>query len=116
MDYSNTPSPPVIAYQGDLRTLLARLVENSAPIHSLESKSTDTILPNEVLPPPTVITIYLLPEAIREIEPLLLELLKRNPYLRIVCNTWGIPNLLPYRSNEVDGTKLYLYSHYSLER
>jgi hypothetical protein len=109
MDNSNTPSPPVIAYQGDLRTLLARLVENS-----LGTNSTDTNLPSELLPP-TVITIYLLPEAVREIEPLLLELLRRIQSLRIVCNTWGIPNLRPYRTKEVDGTKLYLYSHYSLE-
>jgi hypothetical protein len=111
---NTTPSPPVVAYQGDLRHVLTRLVENTKPIHLSDTKNTDTNTPNQLLHP-TVITIYLLPEAIREIESLLLELLRRIQSLRILCNTWGIPTLQPYRTKDVDGTKLYLYTYHSLE-
>jgi hypothetical protein len=57
----------------------------------------------------TVISIYLLPEAIQLIKPLLNEALARN--LRIVANTWGLVWLTPTKSIRAgeNSTPLFLY-------
>lgn len=110
---STTPVPHIVAYQGDLRQVLTSLVHKNnnhfivVPTATTTSTSTtsQTLLPN-----PTVITLYLLPEAIQEIEPLLIELLRQHKALRILCNTWGLPTLQPYRTKNVNGTTLYLYT------
>ncbi|KAL7576544.1 hypothetical protein ACA910_018038 [Epithemia clementina (nom. ined.)] len=48
---------------------------------------------NDWLPLPTILVLYLLPEAIQEIQPLLMQLLQHLPSennVRILCNTWGL--------------------------
>mmetsp|Transcript_43122 Transcript_43122/g.55416 ORF Transcript_43122/g.55416 Transcript_43122/m.55416 type:complete len:191 (-) Transcript_43122:361-933(-) len=57
----------------------------------------------------TVISLYLLPEAIQLIRPLLDAALKRN--IRIVANTWGLPWIPHTKSIHVgsNDTPLFLY-------
>ena len=67
------------------------------------------------LPIPNIITMYLIPEAIKLIEPQLVQMLKLFPNLRIVCNTWGLKGVEAFRTfdclDEKTGcdTKLFLY-------
>lgn len=68
---------------------------------------------------PSVIVLFLLPEAISAIEDSLVNLLRLISNLRIVCNTWGLQALRPDEIQEVlesNGarTTLYLYSADSL--
>jgi Histone methylation protein DOT1 len=75
--------------------------------------------PDRNLLSPTVIVLFLLPEAIAEIEDSLVTLLRIIPSLRIVCNTWGLRAIRPDETQEVfesNGamTTLYLYSANSL--
>ena len=42
------------------------------------------------LPIPTIITLYLLPEAIKLIQPILIKMLQTMKPLTIICNTWGM--------------------------
>lgn len=61
------------------------------------------------LPLPTVIVMYLLPEAIDLIQYDLIQLLKTLPNnFRIVCNTWGIKSLHKIRAIECHETSLAL--------
>lgn len=105
---STTPSPHIVAYQGDLRQVLTSLVHKNNSL-IVPSATTTNTTSQTLLPDPTVITLYLLPEAIQEIEPLLIELLRQHEALRILCNTWGFQTLQPYRTKNVNGTTLYLY-------
>jgi Mycolic acid cyclopropane synthetase len=58
--------------------------------------------PSKIFPLPTIIFLYLLPEALLEIEPSLLQLLLIAPKnCRIVCNTWGIPNWKPIQETTI---------------
>jgi hypothetical protein len=73
----------------------------------------------ELLLKPSVIVLFLLPEAISVIEDSLVALLRLIPNLRIVCNTWGLQGLRPVETREVlesnaGWTTLYLYSADSL--
>jgi hypothetical protein len=68
---------------------------------------------------PSVIVLFLLPEAISAIEDSLVNLLRLISNLRIVCNTLGLQALRPDEIQEVlesNGarTTLYLYSADSL--
>lgn len=74
------------------------------------------------LPLPTIIILYLLPEALAEIEPRMIRLLELIPNLKIICNTWGFPNLHPLVENEIYEenssivTSLFVYTTKSLMR
>lgn len=123
--------PRIFALEGDLRTVLncllhrhsntTRIGQRVSPITASEKNATNTI-PEQVaalLLDPTVITIYLLPEAIKEVEPLVIELLRQTKgkdgsNLRIVCNTWGFRTIQPYKIKDVEGTRLLLYTCQSL--
>lgn len=123
--------PRIVALEGDLRTVLncllhrhsntTRIGQHDSPIAASEKKATNSI-PEHVaalLVCPTVITIYLLPEAIKEVEPLIVELLRQTKgmdgnSLRIVCNTWGFRTIQPYKIKDVEGTRLLLYTSQSL--
>lgn len=50
------------------------------------------------LPLPTVVALYLLPEAVALIEPMLLKLLRLVPGSRVVCNTWGLKSIEPVKT------------------
>jgi len=69
------------------------------------------------LPKPTIITLYLLPDSIHFIEPILITLLNRIPQLIVVCNTWGFQSReatqIKYAVDSETGfeVKLYLYAH-----
>jgi hypothetical protein len=69
-------------------------------------------------PLPTIIFLYLLPEALLEIKPKLKKLLKKAPKnCRIVCNTWGIPAWKPIQETTISeataagvSTTFYIYT------
>ena len=61
----------------------------------------------------TVIAVYLLPEAISQVQPMLLACLERGA--RVVCNTWGMPpeQVTPAKMEDVKdkgSTRLWLYT------
>jgi hypothetical protein len=60
---------------------------------------------SNIFPLPTIIFLYLLPEALLEMEPSLVKLLSIAPKnCRIVCNTWGIPNWKPIQVKNLPAT------------
>jgi SAM-dependent methyltransferase len=104
------PRPRVI--EQDLREVL-RTVVNLAKKGGNENDSQE-------LPLPTVIFLYLLPDALKVIADDLKELLHTlPPTLRIVCNTWGLVGLDPIEKEEFQGesgtlTSAFLYTKQSL--
>jgi SAM-dependent methyltransferase len=104
------PRPRVIEH--DLQEVLRTLV-NLAKKAEKENDSQD-------LPLPTVIFLYLLPDALKVIAGDLKELLHTlPPTLRIVCNTWGLVGLDPIEKDEFEGesgtlTAAFLYTKESL--
>ena len=118
-------SPKIHAVQGDLLEILTFLMDRQKKEFKTTVGNTKTnasaeleVLPYDDLPLPTIITFYLLPDAIRLIEPKLIEMMKLNPFLRIVCNTWGMQNKSIKPVKTVDAidqetglsTKLFLYT------
>lgn len=90
-------------YQMDLRQALDCLVKQAkdgraAQGDAITTSDGDT---NLDLPLPTVIILYLLPEALSEIEPQLSDLLRSLPNCRIACNSWGLPSWNPVKAGEV---------------
>lgn len=75
-------------------------------------------------PLPTIIILYLLPEAILEIKSSLLKILKIAPKnCRIVCNTWGIPAWTPIQETTISeataagvSTTFYVYNAASVRK
>ena len=65
----------------------------------------------------TIICLYLLPEAIALIEDKLISLLKQNPRLRILCNSWGLRSIQPIKTADVPGTttSMFLYTIQSIK-
>lgn len=60
---------------------------------------------------PTVFYVYLLPEGIRAIEPLLREAVLTRK-VRLVCNTWGLGPPVEKRAvGHLNNTTLLLYDH-----
>eukprot|EP00538_Stauroneis_constricta_P000977 CAMPEP_0119566626 /NCGR_PEP_ID=MMETSP1352-20130426/33621_1 /TAXON_ID=265584 /ORGANISM="Stauroneis constricta, Strain CCMP1120" /LENGTH=311 /DNA_ID=CAMNT_0007615769 /DNA_START=50 /DNA_END=985 /DNA_ORIENTATION=- len=127
--------PRIQLVQADLRVILKVLVRKAAKERKDEAKLEE--LRGDVggdsddehgdeqyenLPLPTVIVLYLLPEAIKEIEDSLLYLLKKD--CRIVCNTWGFASdciVKPIDMTEVHekngaSTSLFLYTPECYER
>mmetsp|Transcript_14174 Transcript_14174/g.20244 ORF Transcript_14174/g.20244 Transcript_14174/m.20244 type:complete len:134 (+) Transcript_14174:539-940(+) len=130
MDHSSN----IHAIHADLRTILDGLVTRQQEFESLKSpkmrnhicqKSNSTICKPEentsTLPLPTIITIYLLPEAIQMIETQLIKLMKLSSNLRLVCNTWGLSEIKPIQTVDAidvetrNSTKLFLYTHESVK-
>ena len=114
------PANHIIPVQGDLCEVL-----KSLHVQYQSGNDKDTVLEDE--PPilysqlrkPTIITLYLLPDAIHLIEPILLNLLHEISHLIIVCNTWGFQSReasrIMYALDSETGleTKLYLYANHS---
>lgn len=114
---STTPLPIII--KQDLRKVLQRLIRQLEDDTQRDDNSNKD--DNEdILPLPTVMILYLLPDALKEIERELIILLRElSPGFRIVCNTWGLPSLKPVEKadfQEQGGslTDILLYTDQSL--
>jgi hypothetical protein len=99
--------PRIQVLQTDLRDCIRSLLVKASKDGGDSQKDS----PTQELPMPTIIVLYLLPEAISALEDDLISLLK---YARIVCNTWGLPSLketVTIEVPEVGGcsTSLFLY-------
>ena len=121
--------PRVVAH--DLRQVLQALVTKARRVYRSDQASEDSATQQEEekddlpdiladLPLPTVIVMYLLPDAIDLIKPDLIQLLELLPdNFRILCNTWGIKGLTKTQFTEVKEeslalTPLLLYTNASL--
>mmetsp|Transcript_18597 Transcript_18597/g.25600 ORF Transcript_18597/g.25600 Transcript_18597/m.25600 type:complete len:300 (-) Transcript_18597:232-1131(-) len=118
------------AIHGDLvevlQTLLDDIDTESCNVSNVAAAadvvSSSEQLPFGILPIPTVICLYLLPEALELIKPLLVKLMERHkPNLRVVCNTWGLKGLNAVKTHEAstgDGnmttSTLTMYTHESV--
>ena len=102
----------VQAVHADLRHVLSSLVKRA--------KGEVDVSEFRELPLPTIIVMYLLPEAIQELEGDLLLLLAMLEPLKIICNTWGLTSVQPANVLEVEEgsgggtTTLFLYNRESL--
>ena len=117
---TNSQQERIQIMQKDLREIVSTLVNKIGETEK-EKDAHDTA-DNHNLPPPTVIILYLLPDAIKDLENDFLEMLRRLPRgFRIVCNTWGLPHVravktTEYREeNRAATTSVYLYTKDSLE-
>lgn len=100
--------PRVQLVQADLREIIQGLLVAQNP----KAESNDETSSFRDLPMPTIIVLYLLPEAIAEMGKDLIALLR---YSRIVCNTWGLPSVKHSKKIVVPeeggaSTTLFLYS------
>jgi len=121
-DMSLTHSSRIHAVKGDLCEVLQSLVDRQKKIGEADDKMATFIKEGETspynyLPLPTIITMYLLPEAIALIEPTLLEMMSLNPKLKIICHSWGMRNSInPAKTVDVIDeetgldTSLFLYT------
>jgi len=105
----------------DLRDVLSALLSRAKQQSAQECNITTSANPHfQELPMPTVLAMYLLPEAMQELESDLMELLRRIPELRIVCNTWGLKSVKALKTLQVEepdgcgSTVLYLYNNESV--
>ena len=98
----------------DLRGVLKVLLTRAKGLSTEDDCEKDRF---QDLPKPTVLVVYLLPEAIQEIESDVIELLRLIPGLRIVCNTWGLQQVEAAKSLRVEeaeacaSTTLHLYTN-----
>jgi hypothetical protein len=114
----------IMAIHADLRQVLTALLkraecgQNVSEHGSTEPCATSPTLSD--LPMPTILVLYLLPEAIKEMECDLIQLLRLLPMFRIVCNTWGLPRLKASKTVQIEetiggaSTVFYLYTKESL--
>jgi len=96
--------------QADLRHSLATLIKRAKEKNHGEQEQLETHPPL-----PTVIVLYLLPDAIEEIQGDVMELLQLLPDLRVVCSTWGLLGVEPANTLELSEnggatTVLHLYT------
>jgi len=92
----------VVVVPDDLQKVLSALVENML-VGPQQQDLISYRSPNDTdihILPPTVIIIFLLPEAIQQIEYNLVQMLKHNKRLRLVCNTWGLKTIEPVATAE----------------
>lgn len=121
-DLSVPHSSNIHAVQGDLCEVLQSLVDRQKESGVVDDDNGNSCKEGEAslyvyLPLPTVITMYLLPEAITLIEPTLVKMMNLNPKLRIICHSWGMRKCIK-PSKTVDAidketglaTSLFLYT------
>ena len=114
-----TSSKRIQIIHGDLRRLLNEFVLRVQNADCGDQSTLPMERPYQDLPMPTIITLYLLPEGIAEIEE---DLIKLLPHTRIVCCSWGLKAIRPIEEKEfVDqktlaATALYLYNKECFER
>ena len=113
------------AVQADLRVVLdafltRKTTSNEESANDASQEGNDNQRPDfRYLPLPTVLVMYLLPEALSELEDDLTNMLRVLPGLRLVCNTWGLPRLKATKSLHIEetggaSTLLHLYTKESL--
>jgi hypothetical protein len=113
----------IIAIQADLRQVLTALLKRAecgqdvSEDGSIEQCETSPALSD--LPMPTILVMYLLPEAIKQLECDLIQLLRLLPRFRIVCNTWGLSQLKAIKIVQIDdrnggSSTVFLYTKESL--
>ena len=119
-------SRSILALHKDLCQVLDTLIDLYANESVIRTK--DEILKNDAkdsnskgkLPKPTIISIYLLPESIEQIQPKLVKLMKHIPELKIVCNSWGLKGMTAAKTLEaIDqnySATITLYDHNSLQQ
>jgi hypothetical protein len=113
----------IMAIQADLRQVLAALLKRAECGQDVsEDCSTEECetSPLSDLPLPTILVLYLLPEAVKQLECDLIELLRLLPRFRIVCNTWGLPQLKASNTVQIEETNggtstVFLYTVESLQ-
>jgi len=88
--------PRIHAVHDDLRHVLSSLVQRA------EGGDVSGALDAQCLPFPTLIVLYLLPEAIAKMEADLLVLLELLDPIRILCNTWGLSRVKPSATLEIE--------------
>lgn len=109
--------PRIFALHSDLRDVLSALLEQlitsdkkadeDKPVSETTTDTTTLATKTATnplfqnLPIPTVIFLYLLPEAIAELEPNLISLLQHIPCLRLVMNTWGLTSVPAWQTVQV---------------
>lgn len=96
-------SERIRAVHVDLREVLAFLVSlaegGGVPTNDKEGQPSEQF---ENLPAPTVLVLYLLPEAIRDLEGDLIKLLEGfDENFRLICNTWGLKTIQSSKVLEV---------------
>jgi hypothetical protein len=111
-DESSRTRLPWVVHE-DLRVVLERLVAKAR--ENSESETND----DSDLPLPTIIVLYLLPEALLKLQNQFMELLSDLPSpFRILCNTWGLRDMkaekLEIRQANGAMTSLFLYTRDSL--
>lgn len=106
--YGPHGEPRIQVVNDDIRAILRTLVSPDAEQES-----------HLLLPTPTIVTIYLLPEGIAEIEDHLMKLL---PTTRILCVGWGLQGIRPIEEKEFYARKngaqttMFLYTNECFER
>lgn len=121
---STTECEPQI-YKMDLRSALDLLVAGNNNIKLDRYRYTDntdtgtTTTASIYLPEPTIVVLYLLPEALSEIASQLGNVLQNIINCRIVCNSWGIPSWEPIQVIELreegeQSTKIFVYTRQSV--
>jgi SAM-dependent methyltransferase len=109
-------------YRMDLRQVLDRLLSQCVTdeFSSDSSLTADAEVASIVWPNPTVVLLYLLPEALSEIEPQLSKLMHcLDSDFRIICNTWGLPSWKAAKDELITDlvkstTKVYMYTRSSV--
>jgi hypothetical protein len=108
-------------YCMDLRQVLDRLLSqcNTDEFSRDSSLATDAEVASNVWPNPTIILLYLLPEALSDIQPQLSKLIQcLHSDFRIICNTWGLPSWKATNYELIaDGkstTNVYVYTRSSI--
>jgi hypothetical protein len=102
--------------EGDVQAVLRELVTR---LDGHQENRSGFMRQYEHLPTPDVMTIYLLPEGIAQIEGDLTKLLSTT---RIVCASWGLKGLRPIDQKEFYDlrtgaqTTMYLYTNECFER
>jgi hypothetical protein len=104
-----------VVLQRDLRDVLGALVrkvqeglDSQCPTSSVADESSSSVSYDD-LPLPTIVVMYLLPDAIDLIQDDLVSLLQAlPPNFRVVCNTWGMKKLQKTKAIEIQETSLAL--------
>jgi SAM-dependent methyltransferase len=108
--------------ESDLCIVLDQLVkqatkENFTPKVDLARSPSYLSRSSQHLPMPSLIILYLLPESLVKLESYFVTLLNSLPEsFRIVCNTWGLPNLRSVReidipeANDATSSRVFVYT------
>ena len=111
-DHTCCPQPEPLVIHQDLKVVLQKLVVQQKAVTQNEvcrrdeynGQSKARLLSLDLeggLPVPTILVLFLLPDAMDELEPILVDLIRTIPHLRVICSGWRCPNLQASRICEV---------------